>query len=79
MDNELKPGKYIGRGIAGGLLLGGLAFLAIRNNAGGKLAIGSSVYEGWAAGLVLISICVALGLMIAGAFFITISILKRDK
>lgn len=70
-------GKYLVRGIIGGSLLGGLAWLAVLRGRGGQLSLLSGEFEGMTAALALIGFGLIIGLIVAGAAFVMMSILQR--
>ncbi|MEO0498341.1 MAG: hypothetical protein AAF141_13405 [Pseudomonadota bacterium] len=74
-----QPGKYVRRGVIGGLALGGVAWLAIQRALGGRLVLNSGEYEGFGAALILLGFGLIIGLIVAAAAFIMMRVLTRKS
>jgi uncharacterized membrane protein len=74
-----KAKSYVLRGIAGGIVLGGLASLAVTNNAGGKVAFAGSTFTGWGAVMVLMALCIAICVVVSLAAYVALQALTGAK
>lgn len=77
--NGPRLATYVRRGIFGGLLLGGVAWLAFYRALGGRLVLNSGEYEGVAAAAILLAFGLAIGLVVAGAAFVMMGVLTRKS